>query len=338
MDKKTVNAYIASSVKDGGIYRYILNTGDGSLTYCDRINVPAPSYMQIYKNKMYIVLSNPFEGIKESGMIKCDINADGSFGRLDLTETISTQGTSGCHIAVFEENVYVANYSTGSLIKINNGNSKLVTHSGKGPNADRQERAHVHHVVFTPDNKYLCATDLGIDAIIMYDHDLNYVGQAAVPAGCGPRHIVFSPCGKYVYCVNELGNSVTSLTYDGETLQACETISILPNGYKDGGTAAAIRVSNDGKFVYASNRGHNSIACCKADGVKLEIIDIVSCGGKWPRDFNLTPDNKFIFCTNEHENTVTSFKRDEATGKIRQFEQTLDIPAPLCVIFEQFSI
>ena len=325
---KNVNVYIASSPKDGGIYRYILDTDTGILTFCEKFDIRCPMYMEITDNKMYIV----GDGEKLSYATYCAVNCDGTLGA--AADMMSTEGRAGCHVTVNDGDIYVANYSSGSLIKIyKDGTSQLVEHKGTGPNTKRQEMPHVHHVMFTPDKKYLCATDLGIDAIVLYDLDLNYIGQADIPGGNGPRHIVFSPCGKYAYCVNELGDTVSTLTYDDGKLTTCNTYSIVPEGFNESGTAAAIRISNDGKFVYATNRKHGSIACCKVNGADLEVFDIVSCGGAWPRDFNLTPDNKFIFCTNEHGNTVTSFRRDAETGKIEQFDQTLEIPAPLCVIF-----
>lgn len=322
------NVYIASSPKDGGIYRYSLNTADGTLTFLDKFDISNPMYMEINNGKMYIV----GDGSPSSYATYCDINTDGSLGV--AIEKYLTQGRAGCHVTVLDDDIYVANYSSGSLIKIcKDGTSKLVGHEGSGPNKGRQEMPHVHHVTFTPDKKYLCATDLGIDAIVLYDRDLNYVRQANIPAGQGPRHIVFSPCGKYCYCVNELGNTITTLEYDGEKLTVYNTYSILPENYTEGGTAAAIRITQNGKYVYATNRGHNSIACCKVNGTELEVFEIVSCGGKWPRDLSITPDDKFIYCTNEHENTVTTFKRDMITGKIEQLSQIIEIPAPLCVVF-----
>lgn len=321
------NVYIASSPKDGGIYRYTLNV-DGTLTFCEKFDIQSPMYMEINGDKMYIVGDDR----PSSYATYCTINPDGTL--IDAMEMMSTEGKAGCHITVLDDNIYVANYSSGSLIKFNSdGTSKLVVHEGSGPNKSRQEMPHVHHVIFTPDKKYLCATDLGIDAIVMYDRDLNYIGQADIPAGHGPRHITFSPCGKYAYCVNEVENTVTTLEYDGEQLIVRNTYSILPKDYNDGGTAAAIRITQDGEYLYASNRGHNSIACCKVNGTELDVFEIVSCGGDWPRDINLTPDDKFLYCTNEHSDTVTIFKRDEVTGKIEQLEQIVNIPAPLCVVF-----
>jgi len=322
------NVYIASSPKDGGIYRYILDTDTGILTFGEKFDVQSPMYLEITDGKMYIV----GDDAKASYAAYCTVNCDGTLS--DLSDFMSTEGRAGCHITVNDGDIYCANYSSGSLIKIyKDGSSKLVTHEGTGPNPKRQEMPHVHHVIFTPDKKYICATDLGLDAVVIYDLDLNYVGQGDIPGGNGPRHIVFSPCGKYAYSVNELGDTATTFTYDDGKLTACNTYSIVPADFTGSGTAAAIRISNDGKYLYCSNRANASIACCKVNGTDLEVFEIVPCGGKWPRDFNFTPDGKFMYCTNEQGSTVTSFKCDTATGKIEQFNQTLEIPAPLCVIF-----
>ncbi|MCL2517091.1 MAG: lactonase family protein [Oscillospiraceae bacterium] len=294
----------------------------------DSIKISCPMYMELYNNKMYIVARFPFADSKESGMTYCGINADGSFGQ--LSEIVSTQGEAGCHITVDGDDVYAANYATGSLIKYGRDGVKFVQHKGSGPIKDRQQGAHVHQVIFTPDKEYLCAVDLGIDAIRIYDRELNFRSQGILPAGSGPRHIVFSHCKNIAYCVNELGNSVTKLQLSEDFLYALDTVSILPADYTDGGTAAAIRISPDDKFIYASNRGHNSIACCTNE---MKVIDIVQCGGKWPRDFNLTSDGKFLYCANERSDDITIFERDEATGRITQVDRMDGLPAPVCVVF-----
>nr|MBQ4320049.1 lactonase family protein [Clostridia bacterium] len=287
-------------------------------------------------------------------------DTDSRFCRLELNETddptaifgdagkfTSSLGGSGCHIMECDGNVYVTNYVTGSIFMLKeDGNAKLYKLKGHGKDtADRQASAHSHQIITTPtkvmqpDGTYktfrekLCVTDLGLDALVLLDKELNEIDRAYTPAGHGPRHTVFSHCGRYAYTVNELISGITTFEFDGERLKPLDTITSLPEGFEGISYGAAIRLTNDGRHLYCSNRGHNSIAHFSVDGPKVTLLETISCDGDWPRDFNISPDEKFVVCTNERGNNVTVYSRDTETGVLTRLPQTIKMPIPLCAVF-----
>ena len=323
--KRHYNVYIASCDEKGGIYHYALRE-DGRL--CEKSFTPLdhPMFLHIYNNRMYAVLRSPFENSKESGLISFDIAEDGALR--DPSDVVSTKGEVSCHLTV-DGDVYCVNYISGSVIKMPSG---LVVHKGKGIHPTRQTSPHPHQIIFTPDKKYLCVTDLGLDKIIVYDRELNGISSVSLPPGSGARHLAFSPDGQYAYCANELASSVTALDYCGGTLTPLETYSALPSGFQGENTAAAIRVSNGGSFVYVSNRGHDSIACFTVSGNTLRLNEFVPCGGSSPRDFNISPDERFLICTNENSDNVCVFEMKNGIPEKTQYD--VNIKSPLCVLYD----
>lgn len=313
--------YIAACDEKGGIYHYKVKGN----SVCEKQFIPLdrPMYMEISVDKLYCVLRDP-SGDGKSGIISFDVDGNGDL--INKTEPISTLGIVGCHLTVSEKGVFCANYVSGDVFRTPD---LLVTHTGKGVHPTRQEKAHTHCTVLTPDNKYICVCDLGIDKIFIYDLELNKISETKFPDGAGPRHIVFNKDGKYMYCVTELSNQVISFKYGDGKLEKLKSISTLPDDFNEKNTAAAIRL--DGEYLYTSNRGHNSVAVYKADKENLSLLDIVSCGGIGPRDFNIT-DNLLV-CTNENSNDVTFFELKNGIPKILDFK--LEMPAPLNVIFRK---
>ena len=309
--------YVASCVEDGGIYRYFLHD-DGKLELAEKAELDRPMYMTVENDKMYIVLRAPFEGRSDSGVIVCDI-VDGKL--VNFGEITSTKGEVACHIAVDNEKIYCANYISGSVIKLPD---ILKEHSGHGKNPKRQEKAHAHYVGFTPDKKYLCAVDLGVDTIFVYDKDMNPVSSAKVPEGHGARHIVFSDDGKYMFCAGELESSVSAFEYNDGKFSLIDTICVLPKDFSGESTAAAIRIYK-GK-IYVSNRGHDSVSQISFENRKLTLEKTIDCKGKSPRDFDFI--NDFMICTNESSDNVTVF----ACNDNFKFVCEVSVAKPLCVV------
>ena len=320
------NVYIASCDKEGGVCRYNLNE-NGEMLYVDKVDLDRPMYLTVNKNVLYALLREPFDNSKESGVAEFEISNDGNLIKNEIMQ--STKGEVGCHLSV-DENIYCVNYISGSVIKIPD---KLVIHSGKSIHPIRQTSPHTHQVVFTPDNKYVCVVDLGLDKILIYDKDLNYVSDANVPQGHGARHIVFSPDGKYSFCANELKSTVSVFAYYDGKLILGETYTILPDDYQGESTVAAIRISSDGKYLYVSNRGHDSIACFEVEDGILNLFGLVDCGGNSPRDFNITPNGRFLVCTNENSDNVTIFEVND--GKLLKTKFEVEVKNPLCVVFDE---
>ena len=321
MSDRLYHLYFAACDNAGGLYHYTLQ--DGALKYIDFTPMHRPMYMEANESGMDVALQFPFEGSRESGIVNYKIE---DFRLVNPSEIVSTKGREGCHICRFEGNVYVANYSSGSLFS---SAGKLEVHEGKGPNPHRQEMPHIHYVHPTPDGKYLLSVDLGLDAVYTYDKDLNVISIAHVPAGEGCRHLAFSEDGKTVFCVNELGSSITVFAYEDGTLTPHETVSILPSGV-EGNTAGAIRVS--GEYVFASNRGEETIAVCRWNGKELKYLTSFPCGGVSPRDF--LPVEDLLFVTNERTNNVTIYRLscDGDDVRAEKLPEELHMPNPLCVV------
>jgi len=313
---KTV--YIASCVRDGGIYKYNLSE-DGKLTECGFTPADRPMYMIAEGNKMHVLLKEIFEN-KESGLVTYDILSDGSLA--NPTDIRSTEGQVACHLCADEGNIYSVNYISGS---VNKSGEKTVTHTGSGPNLPRQNSPHTHYVGLTPDKKYICVTDLGLDSIFIYDKSLSVVSVAKVPEGYGVRHIVFSDCGKYMFVINELISSVSAFSYSEGKLTYIDTETILPKDFEGESTGGAIRFHNN--LIYASNRGHESIAELSFDGSKLKLLNLYSCHGVHPRDFDFVDD--YLISTNMLSDNVAVMKiKDGKTVLI----DDIKIKEPLCVL------
>lgn len=311
------NIYIASCTDDGGIYR--IETDGKSFEIKEKTSLPNPMYMTVYNKKMYVLLRSVFDG-DISGMCTFNINSDGSLS--SQSEIIPTKGVVACHICASDSGVYAVNYVSGSVIKFP---GVLKIHSGRGVNPARQESPHTHCVIQSPDKKYICVTDLGLDKIFFYDTDLNEKFTLSVPSGCGARHLAFSDDGKYLYCVNELISSVSVFEYDGENSKALATYPALPDDFKEKNLAAAIRVHNG--RLYVSNRGHDSIAVFDIKGEKLELLHYIKTGSE-PRDFNISGD--VIVSCNMLGNSVTFYSISDGYKKIGEVE----ISETLCAVFD----
>lgn len=314
------DVYIAACGNGGGIYHY--KTDGDQIVFCDKTEVEKPMYFSIEGNKFYAILRDPFcENI--SGVVSFDIDNNGAL--VNMSDVVSTKGVAGCHLTVNNGDVYAANYLSGSIIKLG---GRLVTHKGIGVNLPRQNTAHCHFTGLTPDKKYILVCDLGLDTVFTYDLDLNLVSKAHVPAGYGCRHIAFSDDGKLAYCINELISSITVFKYNDGVLTPLKTYKALPDDFSGTNTAAAVRVDNG--FLYASNRGHNSIAVFKIDGEKLCEPEFFSCEGEGPRDININGD--YLFSANQQTNDVTIFKITK--GKLKFIKKLSAMPDSLCVVFK----
>lgn len=315
------DVYILACDESGGIYHYKLNK--------DKIEekqfypIKSPMYAEISDNRLYCVLRDPL-GNGSSAIVSFSIDSDGNL--TDQSEMISTKGIVGCHLTVKDNEVFVANYVSGSVFKTPD---VLVTHSGKGVHPIRQTSPHTHCTVLTPDGKYLCVADLGLDKVFIYDTNLKKIDEICFPSGSGPRHIVFSDDGKYMFCITELSNQVFSFKYLNGKFEKISIINTLPDDFSGENTAAAIRIKDN--YLYASNRGHNSIAVYEITDGNLNLLDIVNCGGVGPRDFNIIDD--LIVCTNENSNTVTFLKLENNIPKLKDF--SLKMPNPLNVVFKE---
>lgn len=255
------------------------------------------------------------------------------------------EGAPLCYVSVDDKRqlVYGANYHKGQVLvyKIEgDGQLSLIdqdTHEGKGPH-ENQASPHVHFADLTPD-QYLITCDLGTDSLHTYEVSdqgkLTLLHHYKTAPGAGPRHLVFHPHHKIAYLINELNATIDVLFYDGMgEFEHFQTVSTLPEDYDGQKWASAIKLSADGKFLYASNRAHNSIAVFEviADG-SLKLIEIVPTDGLNPRDFTLSPDQHYLIAAHQDSPNATVFKRDPATGRLSSLSHDFYVPEAVCTVF-----
>lgn len=302
---KCCNIYISSCCEDGGIYHY-KSDGKGNIIFQKKYELDRPMYLIICEDRLHCLLRAPFgEGNNDSGLITFQIAEDGSL--YAPSELQSTQGIVACHLAEIDGSVYCVNYVSGSVIKMPD---KIDVHAGHSIHEKRQTSAHTHFVCASPDGKYVFVTDLGMDQIFVYNKDLSVHSVVDMPAGHGPRHLACHPDRRTVFCMNELASTVSVLEYSDGVLTLGDTVSALPYDNTKESTGAAIRYA-EGK-VYASNRGHDSVAVLQYDPKQtpaLVLEKTIPCGGEQPRD--MWVDEEVIICTNQTSGNVTFISRED---------------------------
>lgn len=270
--------------------------------------------------------------------------------RLELLAETSSRGRGPCHLAIDPTGsvLAVANYGDGSTATVRLGDdgrfagggfSRAI--AGKGPRADRQEGPHAHGVYFRGDR--LLVPDLGLDKVLIYRPDPATAEAEGEPdswagaPGAGPRHLAFSPDGKHAYVINELDNTVTACSWDEKngTLATVQTAGTLPDAWEGSSTTSEIEVHPNGRFVYASNRGHDSIAVFRrdpSDGT-LSRIQVAPCGGRTPRHFAIAPGGEWLLCAHQDSNTIRALPIDPATGSLGAPGKAVAFPNPICILF-----
>ena len=344
-----------TSGNEDGIYLLKMNLESGKLTIEKTFGgIISPSFLAInhHKNHLYAVSEVDNYDDKKSGAVysyKIN-NHDLSLAYINKQ---SSEGAHPCHISVDRNDkyVFVANYTGGNLsvfpIEKNGGLKKasdVINHEGSSVNKKRQEKPHVHSVNVSPSNRYLLVSDLGIDKIMIYKID--YTTGKLIPGkqpwvnlkpGAGPRHLTFSPNEKFVYSINELSSTITVFKYDEQacSLTEIQDTSTLPKDFKGENTCAEIAISTDGKFVYGSNRGHNSIAVFSVNEKtgELSLIQHQSTLGKTPRNFIIDPTSNFLLAANQNSDSIVTVKIDKAAGKLEPTGNILEVPKPVCLVF-----
>jgi len=274
-------------------------------------------------------------------------------GELAPINRRSSHGSSPCHLCVDGTGrfVVVANYGSGSvaLLPVGEGGELeeaccVVQHEGSGADPGRQEGPHAHSVTLSPDNLRVFAADLGCDKVFIYRLDAakgklapNDPAFAALKPGAGPRHFDFHPNGRFAYTINELDSTVTAFAYDAGrgSLSPIQLIGTLPEGFQGNNSTADVHVHPSGKFLYGSNRGHNSIAifAVDSDTGKLRALGHESTQGKTPRNFGLDPSGTLLLAANQDSGNVVVFRIDPKTGLLKATGSSLSVGAPVCVKF-----
>jgi 6-phosphogluconolactonase len=337
-----------------GIYVSRLNTATGELTPPElAAETPNPTFLAIHPNKKYVYAANEIDSSegKPGGTVSAFSIGDG--GKLTLLNTVSTRGGGPCHLNVDATGkcLVVANYGGGSVaaMPLNPDGSLQAAngffqHEGSSANPNRQKGPHAHSVNFSPNGAIVVAADLGLDKLLIYRVnpataalEANDPPSVSVAPGSGPRHFSFHPTGNFAYVINELLSTVTAFSWEAQagTLTELQTISTLPDDFDGRNSTAEIRVHPSGKFVYGSNRGHNSIAVfdVNQENGTLTFVERVASGGETPRNFCIDPSGGYMLVANQGTDNVVAFKLSPETGRLTPTGQELSVGKPVCVRF-----
>lgn len=336
------------------LYLCSFNSETGELKLIDlAAETENPGFLAVRPDQRYLYSTNEvgeFNGEKSGGVSSFRI--DPKTGKLEPLNQVHSFGANPAYITVSRNGkfVLVPSYYGGTMSLPILGDGSLgsaagkVKESGTGVNLQRQESSHPHSVVLSPDNRFAITMDLGLDKLFVYKFDLetgslkaNSPAFAKAPPGAGPRHLAFAPTAKFAYVANELQSTVSAYSYDAQAgvFRLLQTISTLPLGVSGENTAAEIHVGPLGKFVYVSNRGHDSIRVFSVnsqDG-SLSAVEDVPTLGKTPRNFVFDPSGKFVLVGNQDTNQVVVFSVDTSTGRLVPTGAKVDLTAPVCISF-----
>ena len=340
--------------KSKGIYRMTFDPKTGELTEPvlagETVN---PTFLAIHPTRKFLYAVNEVEDfVKGKRVGGVSAFAIGTEGGLTLLNARSSGGGGPCHVITDKagKNALVANYGGGSCGVLPIGTDGKLSplsgfdqHEGSGPDKGRQEGPHAHSINLDAAEKFAFVADLGLDKIFVYRYDAkkgtitpSKPAFASTPPGGGPRHLAFHPDGKFAYTNNEMGSSVTAMTYDGEAgrLAPIQTITTLPRPTK-GNSTAEIVVHPSGKFLYCSNRGHNSIAIFAIDPEtgRLTAKGFQGEGINVPRNFVLSPDGTFCLVANQDGHSVIVFRVNGETGALEPTKAKVAVQAPVCLRF-----
>ena len=342
-----------------GVYVQRLNMENGTLSPISAHGeIENPSFLDLSPDRQFLYAIGEVSQVdgRPGGAIGA-YAIDSSSGTLTHLNTESTVGPGPCHVSVDATGRYVlvANYGGGSVAILpvrDDGSlgeaSDFVQHEGSSVNPNRQGEPHAHSIMVSPNNTHAFAPDLGMDKIAIYqiDHGNGKLAAGAQPfmdvdPGEGPRHFDFHPNGPYAYVINELGNTIVSYDYDAEagTLAATGSVSTLPEDFDGTSHTADIHVHPNGKFLYGSNRGHDSLVICAIDGAtgQLEVIGCEPTGGKNPRNFAIDPTGTYLLAANQDTNDIHTFRIDSDTGSLEKTGAVASVPKPVCLKFSALS-
>ena len=338
-----------------GIYVSQLNPATGALATVElAAEVKNPSFLAIHPNQKFLYAVNEISDSngKPTGGVSA-FAIDAASGKLKLLNQQSSQGAGPCHLVVDRagKNVLVANYGAGSCACLPIGGdgqlgeaTAAIQHKGKSANPQRQDAPHAHSINLDPANRFAFCADLGLDQVLIYRFDAakgsltaNDPPAGIVAPGSGPRHFAMQPAGKFAYVINEMANTVTAFAFDTNrgSLQEIQTITTLPADFKGTSYTAEVVMHPSGKFLYGSNRGHDSLAIFSVDQAtgKLTAAGHQSTAGKTPRNFAIDPSGTWLLAENMDSGTIVVFKIAPQTGSLQATGQPLEVPSPVCVRF-----
>jgi len=313
-----------------------------------------PSFLFLHPNQQFLYAVgeiSDFQG-KGTGAVSA-YGLDAKTGKLTLLNQQPSGGAGPCHLAVDKTGrcVLVANYGSGSIAALSIQSDgqlgqpgTIIQHTGSSVDRQRQEGPHAHFIIPAPHNHFALACDLGLDQVLVYHLDPamaslspNTPAFCSIKPGSGPRHLAFHPNGRLAYLINEMGSSLTALSYDEKSgvLTELQTVSTLPEKFAGNNSCAEVQVHPSGKFVYGSNRGHDSIVVFATDSAsgQLKYVEHQSTRGKTPRHFAIVPGGQWLVAENQDSNNVVVFRIDPDSGRLTPTGQPLEVGAPVCAQF-----
>ncbi len=348
-----VGTYTSGKSTSEGIYLLELELDSGAVTTRGiAARLSDPSFLAIHPGRKLLYAVNELEelGGKKGGGVSA-LTIDLNTGLLKFLNQQSSAGSGPCHLTVDRTGtkVLVANYGSGSVACLpiqRDGSlgpaSAFIQHEGKSVDPGRQQSPHAHSINLDKANRFAFAADLGLDKVFIYRFDAgkgtlmpNDPAFVAVAPGSGPRHFAFHPSGKFAYVISEMANTVTGFAYDAEkgALAEFQTISTLPPAFKGTSYTAEIQVHPTGKFVYGSNRGHDSIAIFAVDQANgsLSVAQFEPTQGKNPRNFAIDPSGHYLLAENQDSDSIVVFRINQATGGLKRVGEAVHIPRPVCI-------
>lgn len=344
-----------TGAKSKGIYSARFNSDTGKLSTPElAAETKNPTFLALHPNGrvLYAVGEvDDFQG-KKTGAVSA-FSIDAKAGKLSLLNREPSAGGGPCHLAVDKSGkcVLVANYGSGSVavlpIEPDGRLSEAVTkiqHTGSSVNRDRQAGPHAHYIATDPENRYALTCDLGLDKVLVYKLEPEEASLApnvppavnVVKAGSGPRHLAFHPNGRFAYLISEMEPTISVFSYESDgVLKPLQTVSTLPDKYTGFKSGAEVQVHPSGKFVYGSNRGHDSIAVFSVDDKtgKLTFVEHQSTRGKTPRHFAFDPTGKWLLAENQDSDNIVIFRVDQQTGKLSPTGESIEVGSPVCIQF-----
>jgi 6-phosphogluconolactonase len=356
-DPQTLALYVGTYTtgKSEGIYHCRLKLASGAL---ERVGVTKgvvnPSYLTVAPNGRWLYAVNETEEFKgqPSGAVSA-FAIEAQTNGLRLLNQRPAQGGAPCYVSVDRTGrfVLVANYVSGNVavLPINVDGSlgaatSVMQHQGASVNHERQTGPHAHCIVLDAANRYAFAADLGTDKLMSYHFDAqqgklrpNDPPFVQTKPGAGPRHFTFHPNGRYAYLINELDATITAFAYqrtDGK-LRPLQTVATLPKDFTGANTCADIHVAPSGRFLYGSNRGHDSIVVFRIEPRtgQLTYVEHEPTGGQTPRNFVIDPTGSFLLVANQQTDNIVTFRLDKETGRLQATGQMMEVPAPVCLRF-----
>jgi 6-phosphogluconolactonase len=339
-----------TGAKSKGIYVSRFDSGSGKLSAPElAAEIKTPAFLAVSpdRNHLYAVSE-----LSQTGAVSA-FAIERKTGRLTLLNQQFSGGSATCHLAVDATGkcLFVANYGSGSVAALPiqaDGSlgeaTAILQHAGSSVNPQRQAGSHAHFILPSPDNRFTLDCDLGLDKIFINHLDAKAAKLtpdeppfATVAPGSGPRHLVFSRDGKFVYVINEMASTITVFSYAAKhaTMAEVQTFSTLPKDFATNNTTSEIALHPSGKFLYGSNRGHDSIAVFAVDrkSGKLTLVEIQSTQGRTPRHFVIDPTGRWLLAENQASDSVVVFAIDAGSGKLKPTSQSITIGSPVCAVF-----